>query len=121
MSDWHRRRVEAAGEALARAEAGLDRLAQAEHMLRAADHAVGGIVPLEEYQQLALDYSAWRVRAFQDEDLLERALEALDGIAGGGDGVSTEARNAAFAATVEIRAMLDARRDARDDDDDEPG
>ena len=117
MSDWHRRRAEAAADALAAAAPDGDPLARAAHLLRAADDAVGGVVPQEEYQQLALDYSAWRVRALQDENLLERALEALDAIAGAGEGQSGELRNRAFAAAVEVRAMLDARADARTDDD----
>jgi hypothetical protein len=116
MSDWHRRRVEAAAEALARAEAGANHLSRAELVLRAADGAVGGIVPVEEYQQLALDYSAWRVRAFQDEDLLERTLETLDRIEASPEEVPAEVRHSAFVTAVEVRAMLDARRDAQDDE-----
>jgi hypothetical protein len=120
VSDWHRRRVEAAAQAMAGAGRDADPLAHAGNVLRAADGAVGGVVPQEEYQQLALDYSAWRVRALQDETLLERTLEALDVIAAAVDGPPDDLRNRAFATAVEVRAMLDARRDARADED-EPG
>jgi len=116
VSDWHRRRLEAAGKALSRAEPAGGPLTQAELVLRAADSAVGGVVPQEEYQQLALDNSAWRVRALQDEDLLARALEALDAVAAAGDAVPADVRNDAFARAVEVRAMLDARRDPQSDE-----
>jgi hypothetical protein len=92
-----------------------DAATHAGRVLRAADAAVGGVVPQEAYQQLALDYSAWRVRALQDEELLGRALDALDRAAEGED--AAQLRGGAFAAAVEIRALLDARRDATADDD----
>jgi hypothetical protein len=116
VSDWHRRRIEAGSEALASCDPGAAALVRAERVLRAADGAVGGVVPQEEYQQLALDYSAVRVRALQDEDLLERVLEQLDRIAAADDAVPRDLRNDAFATAVEVRAMLDARRDAQDDE-----
>jgi hypothetical protein len=116
MTDWHRRRVDAAARALAaaRPEEADHRRAQA--AIHAADDAVGGVVPRQEYEQLALDYSAMRVRALQDEDLLERALEALDRIAGAGGGVSAELQAVAFGTAVEVRAMLDARSEHQADE-----
>lgn len=110
MSDWpewHSRRVEAAAQALAPAAEG--DLGRAEAAIRAADRAVGGIVPREEYERLAIEYGAWKVHALQTDGLLERALEALDRIAGSPEGAAVELRNLAFVTAVEVRAALDAR------------
>lgn len=108
MTDWHRVRLEAAARALA--EAGdADDAERARAAVRAADDAVYGVVPREEFEALALDYSAMRVRALQDEDLLDRALDALDRIAA--TGPDAESRGLAFGVATEVRAMLDARRD----------
>jgi hypothetical protein len=116
VRDWHRRRMEAAARALADAE-GEGNLRRAELAVHAADRAGGGIVPLQDFEGLALDFSAWRVRALQDEDLLGRALTALDCIADAGEDTPAGLRELAFATAVEVRAMLDARRDS---DGDEP-
>jgi hypothetical protein len=104
MSDWHRTRIEAAARALAGTTPGESELRRAEVAVRAADQAGYGVVPREEYEQLALDYSAMQVRALQDEDLLRRALEALDRIA------------VESATATEVRAMLDARREHQRDE-----
>ena len=117
MSDWHRMRVEAAARALARTPPGESEVRRAEAAVHAADQAGYGVVPREDYEQLALDYSAMRVRALQDEDLLGRALEALDRIAAERDLTPVEPRNLAFGTAVEVRALLDARRDHQSGED----
>jgi hypothetical protein len=81
--------------------------------VRAADRAAG-VVPREDFERLALDYSACNVRALQNEDLLGRALEALDRVAAAEARVPAELRAVCFATAVEVRTMLDARRDAED-------
>jgi hypothetical protein len=101
---------------LASVEPGAEDLRRAEAAVHAADAAGHGIVPSDDFDRLALDFSAWRVRALQDEDLLGRALEALDQIAGGGDDVATELRELAFTTAVELRALLDARSDVEQDE-----
>ena len=113
LSAWHRRRAQAAARALADAE---ENLRRAEAALHAADRAVGGVVPLEEYEQLALDFGAWKVRAQQAEDLLERTLEALDRIAGSDEGEAAQMRDLAFATGAEVRALLGAQRETEDDE-----
>jgi hypothetical protein len=113
VTDWHRRRVEAAAEALSRSTEA-DQIRRAEAALRAADDIVYGVVPREEFEQLALDYSAMKVRAVQDEELLRRALEALDRIAAQSEDV--EYVNLAFVTATELRALLAARADGDDDD-----
>jgi hypothetical protein len=105
--------VQAAARALADCGASDDELRRAESAVHAADEAVYGVVPREEYEQLALDYSAMKVRALQDEDLLTRALEALDRVAA--ESSEKEPRDLAFATAAELRALLGARSD--DDDD----
>jgi DNA repair exonuclease SbcCD ATPase subunit len=116
LSEWHRRRAQAATRALADAEGAEENLRRAEAALHAADRAVGGVVPLEEYEQLALDYGAWKVRAEQAEELLERTLEALDRIAGSDEAVATQVRDLAFATGTEVRALLGAQREPEDDE-----
>jgi hypothetical protein len=116
VSDWYRVRVEAAAGALARAPSGTAVSELAHAAVQAADRAAGGVVPREDYEQLALDLGAWRLRALQTEALLERALALLDEVAAPGEGAPARLRNASFATSVEIRAALDARRDPRDDD-----
>jgi hypothetical protein len=101
--------VEAAARALASSSATDDVIRRAEVAVHAADAAVYGVVPREEYEQLALDYSAMKVRALQDEDLLELALETLDSIAA--ESLESKARDLAFATAAEVRAMLRARSD----------
>jgi hypothetical protein len=108
--EWHSIRVEAAEQALQRAAAETDRR-RAELALSAADDAAGGIVPREDFERLALDYSARNVDLHQTEDLLGRALEALDAVAAAGEHVPKHLRDDCFVTAVEIRAMLDARRD----------
>ena len=73
-------------------------------------------MPLEEYEQLALDFGAWKVRAQQAEDLLERTLEALDRIAGSDEGEAAQMRDLAFATGAEVRALLGAQRETEDDE-----
>jgi hypothetical protein len=114
MSEWHRRRVEAAAQALETAESEGD-LRRAQIAVQAADRAGGGVVPREDFERLALDLSACSVRAQQTEDLLRRALEALDQVAGADGRVPRDLRDLCFATAVEVRAMLDARRDDEDD------
>jgi hypothetical protein len=63
LSASDRRRSQAAARALAEAEKAEQNLRRAAAALHAADRAVGGVVPLEEYEQLARDNSAWKVRA----------------------------------------------------------
>jgi hypothetical protein len=108
--------VEAAARALAGLAPGEGDLRRAEAAVHAADGAGYGVVPREEYESLALDYSAMRVRALQDEDLLQRALEALDRIGGSGESVATDLRALAFGVAVEVRALLDARSDDKEDE-----
>ena len=67
MTNWHRRRVEAAARALAGDDAQPLDLDRAEAAIRAADQAGYGVVPREEYERLAIDYSAMKVRALQGE------------------------------------------------------
>jgi hypothetical protein len=112
-SDWHRRRVEAAARSLD-ATASEGTLRRAALAVRAADQAAGDVVPREEFDRLALDYSACNVRALQTEELLDRALEALDRVAAAQVDVPAYLRDLCFATAAEVRAMLDARRD--DDD-----
>jgi hypothetical protein len=116
LSAWHRRRAQAAARALADAEDAKENLRRAEAALHAGDRAVGGVVPLEEYEQLALDYGAWKVRAQQAEDLLERTLEALDRIAGSDEGVAAQMRDLAFATATEVRTLLGAQRETEDNE-----
>ncbi len=116
MTDWHRRRVEAGARALAGLEGRPEPdEVQLQHMasaLRAADRAGGGVVPRPEFEQLALDFGEWRVRALQTEQLLERALEALERIAGGDEDEPSSMRALAFSSVAELRAALDARAGA---------
>jgi hypothetical protein len=116
LSAWHGRRAQAAARALADAEDAAENLRLAEAALHAADRAVGGVVPLEEYEQLALDYGAWKVRAEQAEELLERTLEALDRIAGSDEGVAAQMRDLAFATATEVRTLLGAQRETEDNE-----
>jgi hypothetical protein len=116
LSAWHRRRAQAAARALADAEDTEENVRRAEAALRAGDRAVGGVVPLEEYEQLALDYGAWKVRAQQAEDLLERTLEALDRIASSDEGVAAQMRELAFATTTEVRTLLGAQGETEDNE-----
>jgi hypothetical protein len=115
VSDWHRTRVEAAAHALAREPGGADDLRRAARALQAADAAVYGIVPREDYELLALDYSAMKVRAHQSEELIARALEALDRIAA--ESAEAKPRGVAFACATEVRVLLAARADADGPDD----
>jgi hypothetical protein len=113
VTDWHRRRLEAGARALAglegRPEPDEVRLQHMASALRAADRAGGGVVPRPEFEQLALDFGEWRVRALQTEQLLEGALEALERIAAGDEGKPSSMRDLAFATAAELRAALDAR------------
>jgi hypothetical protein len=113
MSEWHRRRLEAAARALSGLSAGDDDYRRAAAVVHAADAAVYGVVPREEFEQLALDYSAMKIRALQVEDLVSRALETLDEIAAGAG--PHEARDVAFATATELRAVLAAHSDSDDD------
>jgi hypothetical protein len=75
------------------------------------------VVPHEEFEQLALDYSAWTVRARQTDELLRRALETLDRIAAASpEDVAPVLSGLAFGTAVELRALLDAQRDVADDE-----
>ena len=107
--------MEAAARALASSSETDDAIRRAENAVHAADAAVYGVVPREEFEQLALDYSAMKVRALQDEDLLDLALETLDRIAA--ESLERRARDLAFATAAEVRAMLRARSDNDGEDD----
>lgn len=115
MSDWHRSRVEAAARALAAAGTDDDAAARAEAAVRAADRAAGGVVPQGDYERLALQLSAWRVRALQTDELLDRALRALDRVADATAATSSDVHDLASFTAVELRTLLDAQRTAVDE------
>ena len=117
FSAWQRSRVAAAARAFADKQVAESDHSRAERAVHAADDAVGGVIPREDYERLAIEYSAWKVRALQADDLIARALDALDRIAGCDEHADTEPRKLALVTATELRVMLAAQRQGTEEED----